>query len=65
MHTGPMPESAGTFRAPEPTLYDCPNCGGRKCVMVKVWDSKCGGYEDEKCECTLCSRVWWNEGGDA
>ncbi len=65
MHTQPMPESAGTFGPVAAQLHDCPHCKALKCVKLRLWESNCGGWEDERYECTTCGKVWWNEGADA
>ena len=65
MHTEPIPESAGTFQPADDKLYDCRSCGAKECVKVILWESSCGGYEDEKNECQKCGKVWWVEGADA
>lgn len=70
MHTGPMPESAGTFEADwKPTKAENPDFKCRKCgsddVWYRTWDSSCGGYTDLKYTCWGCDRTWWAEGPDA
>jgi hypothetical protein len=65
MHTKPMSETEGEFDPPSPKLYDCSYCGGKNCVQITVWNSSCGGYEDEKAECQKCGKVRWYEGADA
>lgn len=66
MHTEPVPETAGNF-SDETALPDVP-C--RKCkqignVIVKDWESSCGGYEDYKYTCKACNHVWWIDGIDS
>lgn len=63
MHTGPMPESAGKFTKEAISERPCRKCGGP--VRVHLWESSCGGYEDEKHECTGCGHEFWIEGPDA
>lgn len=64
MHTKPMAETEGTFRAPEPTKYTCRKCGKREATCA-TWDSSCGGYEDDKYTCGACGHSWWVEGPDS
>lgn len=64
MHTGPMPESAGTFSAPEAKLYECSKCH-EVAATCQEWESSCGGYEDYKYKCTKCGHVRWVEGSDS
>ncbi len=64
MHTGPMPESAGEFQPPAKKLYDCRYCAGTGCVEMRLWESSCGGYDDEKYTCQKCGKTWWIEGAD-
>lgn len=63
MHTGPMPDSAGTFgdwiKSQHPH-----SCGSAE-HFYRVWESHCGGYEDEKHECRGCGATWWVEGSDS
>lgn len=65
MHTGPMPETAGTFDGwKQETEYGCRKCDSRN-VQSKCWESSCGGYEDYKFKCGSCGHTWWVEGPDA
>ncbi len=64
MHTGPMPESAGTFSDGKMTDKPCGKCGEKK-VRMKFWDSSCGGYTDLKFTCDGCGHVWWVDGPDS
>jgi hypothetical protein len=65
MHTSSLPESAGDFeKDSHPSDRPCPHCGGRR-VRYRVWESSCGGYEDEKYTCPDCQRSWWVEGPDS
>lgn len=63
MHTKPMPETAGEFTKSDVAKRPCPKCGGQ--VRVQLWESSCGGYEDEKYTCESCNHVWWVEGPDS
>ena len=63
-HTRQLAEHEGKFNAPQPSDRSCPKCGEKK-VTVRIWDSDCGGYEDEKYECGACSHYWWVDGPDA
>ena len=63
-HTQQLPESAGALDEEKPTDRTCPKCGAKTCVY-SVWESSCGGYEDEKHSCTTCEHVWWIDGPDA
>lgn len=60
-----MPESAGDFRKPEEKRHDCPHCKAHESVTVTVWESSCGGYEDEKHHCDRCGATWWIDGPDS
>jgi len=62
-HTGPIPESEGTFREPEPTDRSCRKCGERT-VTVQLWDSNDGAYVDAKYTCA-CGHTWWVDGIDS
>lgn len=65
MHTKAVQDSEGVFSKPETTSVRCrtKDCPGP--VTCKTWESSCGGFEDDRCECTTCRRVWWVEGPDA
>lgn len=63
MHTKSMSESTGDFTRTEFTNHPHNGCGGR--VKVELWESHCGGYEDEKFTCERCGKVWWVEGPDS
>ena len=66
MHSKPMAESEGTFDGDwKRTDRCCPHCGVAGQVYYRVWESACGGYEDEKYQCRACGRTWWVEGADA
>jgi DNA-directed RNA polymerase subunit RPC12/RpoP len=61
MHTGPVP---GTFTSDwKPVGSRCRHCDGA--VMMRVWESDCGGYEDHQYRCEACGVRWWVEGPDA
>lgn len=64
MHSKPMAEHEGTFKDPEKELGECPKCK-KKAVKIKVWESHCGGFEDEKHECQACGHTFWVEGIDS
>ena len=65
MHTGPIPESAGTLTGEQPAkLHQCRNCLEPAATMER-WDSSCGGYTDYKFTCARCGFVRWEEGADA
>lgn len=63
-HTGPMPESAGTFQEGTLTQRVCRNCGNQN-VYVELWESSDGAYEDEKFTCKTCGHVYWIDGIDS
>lgn len=63
MHTGPIPESAGTFDEPAVSERPCPKCGGK--VTCETWDSNDGAYTDYKYTCTTCGKAWWVDGIDS
>lgn len=65
MHTNPLPESSGTFQPAAQQLGDCPHCRATQCVTIRLWESSCGGYEDEKHTCGRCAKEWWMEGCDS
>ena len=60
-----MRDSDGTFAAPE----DVPDVACRGCdaptVIVRLWESRCGGYEDHQFTCRTCGHVWWVDGIDS
>ena len=64
MHTKPMGEDEGTFAGAKPVDMRCPRCN-RKTITVRSWESSCGGYDDDKYECSSCDTHWWVEGPDA
>ena len=64
MHMRPMPETAGRFGATKTAACSCPKCDGGP-VTYEIWESSCGGYEDEKYTCGACRYVWWVEGPDS
>ena len=45
------------------TDLPCPKCSG--VVVVRRWESSCGGWTDYRYDCTVCSHGWWVEGSDA
>jgi hypothetical protein len=65
MHTAPMKDSEGTFN--EWRLSEVATCW--KCtsdrVEYRVWESNCGGYEDNQYRCIACGEQWWVEGIDS
>jgi ssDNA-binding Zn-finger/Zn-ribbon topoisomerase 1 len=56
-------ESEGTFTEHQTSETPCPKCGA--VVYIRVWESSCGGYEDEKHACSDCTYVRWIDGGDS
>lgn len=60
-----MSETQGDLS--QATIVDGLKC--RKCgegpVQHEVWESSCGGYEDDKYTCLGCKYVWWIEGPDS
>jgi hypothetical protein len=71
MHTKPMGESEGTMRDGWKPDADCAcrDCGRTGAVECRVWESSCGGYEDEKYRCAPdrggCGATWWVDGIDS
>ncbi len=68
MHSKPMPESSGTFQDDwQPSDRACPKCNQTGQVFWRLWESSCGGYEDEKFQCRNpeCRHVWWIDGIDS
>ncbi len=63
MHTNPIPDSAGTFDEWKQSQKNCIKCGN-KTVKYRVWESHCGGYEDEQFKCD-CGHSWWVDGPDS
>jgi len=43
----------------------CRKCGRTGCIVVRTWESDCGGYEDRRYECQSCGWYWWIDGPDA
>ncbi len=63
MHTREMADHEGTFGDDKPSPHKCQRCG---CAMTyRVWESSCGGYEDEKHACTGCLFYFWIDGPDS
>lgn len=63
-HMAPMADSEGTFNNQQKSTRPCRHCGGTE-VYYRVWESSCGGYEDEKYECRDCGKMWWIDGIDS
>lgn len=67
-HTGPMPDSAGTFEqwktVPEDANFACRKCGSHA-IKFRIWESNCGGWEDYNYHCDGCGREWWVDGADS
>jgi hypothetical protein len=69
VHSQPMSESEGTFGGAV-TRPDkvCPTCGKQGHVVMKVWSSDNGAYEDLRFECCSrtggCGCVFWIDGDD-
>jgi uncharacterized protein with PIN domain len=64
MHSKPMAEHEGVLKEPAKELDECPKCK-KKAVKTRIWESNCGGFEDEKHECQACGHVFWVEGIDS
>ena len=60
----PMDESEGEFAKEQQASIPCRKCKSIY-VMVKSWDSSCGGYTDYKYRCLDCEHTWWIDGADA
>lgn len=43
----------------------CRHCGVTGQRFYRLWESSCGGWEDEKHECRNCGKSWWVEGIDS
>ena len=58
-------ESEGTFSDPEQSDRKCPKCDSP--MILKIWESSDGGYEDEKYTCSnqKCRHVYWVDGIDS
>lgn len=65
MHTQPMGDHEGDFGEYEKSDRPCPKCKSAEQHFVRLWESHCGGYEDEKHECRACHYTWWVEGPDS
>jgi transposase-like protein len=64
MHTKTMSDSDGSFSGWEKTKRNCPRCEKQE-VFYRVWESDCGGFEDEKYKCKACGYYWWVDGPDS
>lgn len=64
MHTKEVSESDGEFGGMKRASRPCPKCGSAD-HFYRVWESDCGGYEDEKHECRACGKTWWVESADS
>jgi uncharacterized Zn finger protein len=65
-HTGPLPESAGTFTGESIVETPCPGCGGKMTKQrLQVWESHDEAYVDEKYTCLECGTVHWVDGIDS
>jgi len=58
-------ESDGVFDTERSADRKCPKC--QSPMSVKVWESSCGGYEDEKFTCSdvRCGHHFWVDGPDS
>jgi len=63
-HMAPMPDSAGEFDEWKKCSVPCPKCKGTE-RYYRVWESSCGGYEDEQHECRACGWKQWFDGPDS
>lgn len=66
MHINPVKESDGVsspWKPVENPNFKC-RCGSNQ-VEYMIWESNCGGYEDEKFHCKTCNKTWWVEGADS
>jgi len=65
-HTGPIPDSAGTFSPAEQTTVPCRKCN-QQTVVAQKWESNDGAYEDYRYTCTdkKCGYIWWVDGIDS
>lgn len=63
MHTRPMAEHEGTLSEAEQSKLPCPKC--RAPMLVQLWASNCGGFEDCKYVCPCCQHVVWIDGIDS
>ncbi len=58
-------DSEGTFNKEKSCPNQvCPKCNN-KSIVYSIWESSCGGYEDEKYRCTNCNHYWWVDGIDS
>lgn len=65
-HFAPMKETEGKFGEEMVSSRMCPACEKHH-VIVRMWQSNCGGFEDLQFRCTTdgCGKVWWVDGSDA
>lgn len=64
-HMKTMSEHEGEFSPGTFTVRRCSECRENTRHEVKVWESSCGGYEDEKFICQICKHVFWIDGIDS
>lgn len=64
MHTKEMSELEGKFVNKIKYKGKCKYCK-EETVYYEIWESGCGGFEDEKYTCESCDKIWWVEGPDA
>ena len=64
MHTKTMSDLEGNFGSWKKSNFKCRFCKSDQ-TYYQIWESSCGGYEDEKHECRSCKKTWWVEGPDS
>jgi hypothetical protein len=65
MNGPPADEPGGTFGDWESYDSPCAYCRAEGQCRYRVWESACGGHEDEQHQCQACGKVWWIDGPDA
>ena len=63
-HTNPLPDSAGDFGEYQRYEGKCRKCNSEY-VRYRMWESRCGGYEDYQFRCFDCGHSWWVDGIDS
>ena len=59
-------ESEGVLKTlGEPVTRHCRRCKAMTSVVIQLWTSNDGAFEDYKFICQVCGLVWWVDGIDS
>jgi hypothetical protein len=60
----PGPEPGGDASKWTSFTGKCRKCDNTD-MKYRVWESSCGGYEDNNYWCSSCGHSWWVDGPDS